>query len=199
MKINYDYLAGFTDGEGSIGIVGRGPRITWGQKDGLLLGTIRDFLEQEGYHPNFYVVHPKLPRRPNEIYMMNLSRRDEIVSLMDELEPRLIMKNKDCVSVRKWLDEHPSQANRSEVDVELLKTLAADGCTLKEIAKQMNCSQSKIYNASKINGVVFAKGGKVKDGKHIPAMSHEEYLAIRRVRERKNGSLRKEIDHDTDN
>ena len=182
MNINLDYLAGFTDGEGSIGIVGRGPRITWGQKDENTLRTIKDFLCDLGYHPNFYKVSKKLPRRPSDIFMMNLSRRDEVLSLINKIETKMVLKSSQCEVVRKWLIDNPSKANRGEIDVEKLRDLANQGYTMKNIAKEMHFSLSKIYTTSKSNNIHFVLGGKVSSGKHLKPMTREERLARRRER-----------------
>ena len=80
MKLNWDYMAGFTDADGYIGLVGRGPRMTWGQKDREQIYAVFDFLEKEGLHPKIYF-RSKVSRSKNGLYAVNLGRRAEVYRL----------------------------------------------------------------------------------------------------------------------
>jgi len=185
MNINWDYIAGFTDGEGYIGIVGRGPRITWGQKDKRQLQVIHGFLEQQGLHPILSQRKPVLGQSQG-VYVINLGRRDDVIAVIKELYPRLMLKAKNCEKVIKWIEDNPPRTNRSEVNIEEFSTLYHKNYTQTEIARILKRGASKIYKFSKEHGFKFKIGGEIKNGKHIRPMSRDQYLNHRREKEKKS-------------
>ena len=186
MEITWDYLAGFTDGEGSIGIVGRAPRVTWGQKDKHQLEVLKDFLLKEGFHPNFYYVERNTPeRRLNGIYMMNLCRRDEVLRFCQEIQPRVVLKILQCDIVLKWLEDNPRQCHTAELDHRLVNRYAEEGYTQQAIGKILGCSAQKIAKTGKRFGITFHQaGGKIENGKHVEAMNKSTYALHRQEKEK---------------
>jgi len=193
MIMNWDYIAGFTDGEGSIGFVRGGrdgmytpPRVTWGQKDRATLEAIKEFLVDHGFHPHFYYVPPNAAkRRPNGIYMMNLQRRDEIQRFCEEIQPRVLLKALPCEKVLQWLKDHPRRYHTAELERALIAEYVEEGYTQAYIALLLGCSDQKIRRVGNKLGIVFPKGGgKIEDGKHIAAMTKAEYLRHRREKEK---------------
>lgn len=198
MIMSWDYVAGFTDGEGSIGFVRGGrngmytpPRITWGQKDRATLEAVKDFLVVEGFHPNFYYIPPNAKaNRPNGIYMMNLQRRDEIKRFCEEIQPRVILKFAACTNVLQWLEAHPRRFHTAELESVLLAEYVEEGFTQAQIAKFLGCSDQKVRKVGKRLGIVFPQGGgKIENGKHVAAMTRAEYLRHRREKEKNNQCL----------
>lgn len=185
MKVNWDYLAGFTDGEGSIGIVGRGPRITWGQKDRNVLNEVRLFIESQGIRTNFNIISANpASRRPNDIYMLTVGYRDGVIRLISELRDRLILKVFQCDAVEKWIAEHPSQANRADIDIDRVRELASQGYTQGAIGAMLNCSDQKVRKYAKFSGIKFDGSGKVVDGKWVNAMTRAELMEHRSKKEK---------------
>jgi len=184
MTINWDYIAGFTDGEGYIGIVGRGPIITWGQKDIRPLEAMYEFLLGEGYHPAFG--RRKGIEGRDGLYYINLGRRDEVAKFAEVMSGRLVLKYPACEKVLKWMQDNPSKASRGEVEYKKFSMLVNQGYTIKEIANRLNCSVSKLYRFYSKYKVTFKSGGVVQNGKHIQPMTKEEWLAHRAKKEKNN-------------
>ncbi len=176
MNINWDYVAGFTDGEGYLGVIGKGPRIQWGQKDKRQLEVIKDFLESENLHP--YMLYRKPgPKRPNFIHILSLTRRKEVAYVIKQLESRVVLKLPACNLIKNWLLSHPAYANMSPVDYDTFSDLHSQGYTQGEIAKRMNYGRGTIWKFAKENGFKFEMGigGGIVDGKRLPPMTKEEY------------------------
>lgn len=189
MNVTWDYFAGFTDGEGYIGIISRGPRATWGQKDKHQLEVLRDFLISEGFHPTFY--HRKQNpsggiNKTRYIWVLNMARRDEILRLCEILLPLVVLKVPQCMLVLQWLKDNPRRWHTAELERDLIRQYAEEGYTQPQIGKLVGCSAQKIAKAGKKLGIIFHKsGGKIENGKHVDGMSQE---ALRLHRQKKEKS-----------
>lgn len=95
--MNWDYLAGFTDGEGCIKMY-NGPRITYGQKSVEILEEIRHFLGLD---------HLKITYSRNCNYLQICDAK-AICRILTELVPRLIVKKEDaeCLLNHPWVSKH---------------------------------------------------------------------------------------------
>ncbi len=168
-KINWRWLAGFTDGKGSIGIVGRETRITWGQNNKQLIDYLVEFLKKNGFHPNYYFVEPKPPRRKNRIYICNLVRQSEIIRIIDILEPLIILKFSQCQKVRLWLLQHVKTQNYDFINKEQIIKWATEGYSGRWMAEQLDCERQKIYKYARKYGIkLHPAGGKSINGKRLP-------------------------------
>ena len=148
-QITWEYLAGFTDGEGNFAIVGRGPRVTWGQKDKGMMDALVNFLKNHRFHPLHYFVKPKPPRNPNGFFLCTLGRRAEVLRLMNILEPLMILKPPQCRVVRKWMDDHPANQNYDSIDINLVRGWIREGLSANWMAQMLGCERQKIYKYAK--------------------------------------------------
>jgi hypothetical protein len=169
-KVTWEYLAGFTDGEGYIGVVAnRQIRFTWGQRDEGMLSASRDFLVAEGFHPSWGCIAAKLPRRPNDIFMLHLNKRDEALRLVDILEPLLIFKAPNCAVVREWHEANPSRGNRSHIKAEVVRRMVAEGFSGSGIGAALKCSRQRVYKIARKAGIAMQpSGGRSENGRRLP-------------------------------
>lgn len=165
--MNWDYLAGFTDGEGHIGIIGgRAPKITWGQKDRDTILAIQKFLIQNGFHPLLHEIRPNPPKKPNPIHMLSLCRREEVKRFINITKPLLIQKVYQCETVMKWMEDHPKIQRQDEIDVERVKNYVKEGYSGSWIAKTMGFTKSQLFLFGKRNAIKFnTTGGRYLNGK----------------------------------
>ena len=179
-KITWEYLAGFTDGEGSLGVVGKGTRITWGNTDKVVMDAIVEFLRSQNFHVNYYPVEKKSPWK--RIYMANICQKKDMLKIIDILQPLVITKVYQCENVRRWLDDHTVV----ELNPELISMWAREGRNTCWIAKQYGCSHHRIRTFSKSIGISLNKkcGGRFLEGKRQKSRTREEYLAFRRTHEK---------------
>ena len=185
MAITWDYLAGFTDGEGYIGQYGRGAKITWGQKDEKQLWAVKQFLEAQGLHPTWNKISPKPPLRPNAIFMLHLCRREDVVRTVEKLFPLLILKSPNCAKVLAWHKQHPPKKHFKPIDVDRLRQLVADGWSAKRIGQMFDCKEGRISNIARAAGIKLnCGGGNWIDGRQIPARTEEEAKLQHRAKER---------------
>lgn len=182
--ITLDYVAGFTDGEGHIGIGARSVRIIWGQKDVEILHQLQSWLEKIGISPRLYRIGPKLPHRPNAIFMLHVNRREDCRSLCSKLLPLLVVKFKDCQRAIEWMDNHPMKINNKPVNEAEVRRLHALGFTGVSICKQLNISRGKFDRATRQLGMVFKPGGRTISGVRLRARTSIEHLAHRKLVEK---------------
>lgn len=175
MKLNWDYLAGFTDADGYIGVVGRGPRVTWGQKDKEQTEAIVGFLRKKELHPTTHQTRANF-------YMINLGRRDEVQSVLEILGPKMVLKAAACNRVLKWINDHPSKANRQSIDEITLGKLAEEDYTITRMAEILKCSTQKVSKYAKSYGISFLTNGRIVKGKRVPKFTKEETLKRKRER-----------------
>lgn len=176
MRVTWKYLAGFTDGEGCIGVCGRGPRITWGQTDRRVLDAIQEFLERQGFFCCAYVIQARLPRRPNPIHMLNVNRRADCRRLIKILRPLLIVKVESCDRVLQWLSENPSKNYMGELGKvsTKIRQLAKAGYALGTIANKVKCGRSKLTQFCQEKNIMVLRGGVYENGKRLPTLPRKK-------------------------
>ena len=86
--MNWSYLAGFIDGDGSIRCYDKRPRIVIGQKDPEALYLIREFLEL----PNAVGFS-----KSSGIYYLQINRRSHVRTVLENVLPDLIVKRADAL------------------------------------------------------------------------------------------------------
>lgn len=179
--MNWDYIAGFTDGEGYIGVIGRGPRINWGQKRPEVLEEIKMFLESNGLNPILYK-RPNSPKNKS-ISMLVMGRRDEIEFLISKIYPSIVVKREDCDRVLMWMKNNPRKWNTGDLDKDEIASMIRDGFTKKEISRRLGCSEKKLDKY--LVGVVFVRPGLVvRNGRRVKSMTEYERLSKRRLVEK---------------
>jgi hypothetical protein len=189
-KITWDWVAGFTDGEGWIGVSGRGPGIKWGQKDKGVIDCLVSFLEENAFHPHVTFRKPKPElRRPNGIYLCALTRRAEVIRAINILEPLMNLKPNQCQKVRKWLKEKPAKQNYDPIDFNKVRIWAKEGYSGSWISEQLNCSKYKIWKFAKENNIKLNLPGVFIGGKRQRRMTQEEYQVHCNEKERFNVCL----------
>jgi len=148
-KITWEYLAGFTDGEGSLGVVGKGTRITWGNTDKAVMDAIVEFLRGHGFPVNYYSVEKKAPWK--RIYMANITQKKEMLRIINLLQPLVITKVFQCENVRQWI---LAKDKKSSVDFDTVMNFRKDGFSWADIAKTMHIKYLKLRNLLIDRGVL---------------------------------------------
>lgn len=185
MQITLEYIAGFTDGEGSIGLCGNAPRITWGQNKPEVLKAMREWFQERGIKCCWNRVWPKPPKRPNPIYMLFISRKNLCEKVCRMLLPSLIVKRDDCRKLIAWIEAHPYAYRTEPIDVDAFKALAGDGYTQGAISTKLGYCRAIIARTAKQLGIRFKMGGKSVDGKRLAPMSQAE-IRLRRIDKEKS-------------
>jgi len=184
MTISWDYLAGFIDGEGYVGIIGRGPKITIGQKDKHQLEVINDFLISSGIHTNFYQRKKLVHDQKEGIYIIDVGRRTDVRIILEAVLSSLVLKEGRAQMVLQWMIDNPSKANYDSINIDAFTDLYKQGYTQGAIGERLGYGKSTIFKFSKKHNFVFSTGGRYKEGKRIPVMSKEDYRKSRAEKER---------------
>ena len=99
--MNWSYLAGFTDGDGTIGMYGLRPggdvRVAWEQAEAnvWVLVEIAEFLEKHEISYKTYEC-----RKNGRVYhRIRVHRRDDVIFLLTMLTPHLILKKEIATKV----------------------------------------------------------------------------------------------------
>lgn len=103
--MNWDYLAGFFDGEGHTGASrsGRCWRFRWQvtQKDPLVLEQIRNFLHARGYTTMM------LENRTKSCSVLSLYRVGDVERILKKMRPKLIVKADQADKVLAAIRDRP--------------------------------------------------------------------------------------------
>jgi len=152
--MDWQYLAGFTDGEGWIGWSegrekdrgGRGARMIWGQKTKAPLDEIEVFLKEAGCNnPRLYQT-PAYGERGIEMWMLAVSNCHDVRIVLLGLIPHLIVKKGKAEFVLEKLET--VTRNYTPLDMDEIHRLHEDGgYTTVSIAKMMRCGRRRIVNA----------------------------------------------------
>lgn len=148
-KMSWDYVAGFFDGEGSVGFQKKKgrfyPRIIFTQKDRKILELIKSFI---GFG-NIYGTRSR---------NLEIDRHEDCLELAEKLIPRTFVK-KDAltrmaqfIKNRKWKPQSPKtpiKLSKEELE-ELYLTQKLSG---SQIASRIGCCKSAVYYRLKAFGI----------------------------------------------
>lgn len=162
MKLTWDYIAGFFDGEGSVstmcfthrqGIQGTVATLSHSGAEGLFILTqIRDFLWERGIKG--YLQKPQTNGRYRPMHNLKMSSRASTEAFLKEMLPRVSVKRVIVQDTLRFFTMNPSirgpitaERNRErgkqgavQLDVEQLKADRASGMPMKELAAKYNCN-----------------------------------------------------------
>ena len=155
MNMNWDYIAGLFDGEGSVQIKnypdrsqGRGIALVIGITDGDVLDGLQEFLQSKGIKSSVYhrtVLRGK-ERKPCQWWQ--ISNKWDATEFLNAIKERVIVKRGkvlEALAFRQQLSTFTRPFNQSEL--ELIRGYTAEGKTLKEIANILACGVSKVLKA----------------------------------------------------
>ncbi len=138
--MNWDYIAGFFDGEGSIvKIATKSYRISFAQSDTNVLEVIANFLNEYGIHTWITYKQPTaLTRKPE--YQLAFSQSTSVRLFLKTIQDRIIVK-KDLVNYA--LDNLTNRITTSVSETERQDMIAMDkdGLSQHEIANILGRSQ----------------------------------------------------------
>ena len=175
MQMTWDFIAGFTDGEGHIGIVGRAPRITLGQKTAPVLEAIAAFLSQDGYGP---LLRP----RKNGFWTLVLGRRLDVYRACLELQRRTIVKQNQIATVLAWYECNRPRRWWTDLDRADIARLVSEGVTAAEIGRRLSVAHGLVELAARKYAISLPRGGRIVNGtrrSHVPRADREKTRTCR--------------------
>ena len=108
-----------------------------------------------------YEIRRIINKNGNKSSYIRVKKQNEIESLFEYLYPNgyeigLSRKYIKCKSI---VDNKPkNSANKSKIDIDLLKSKINDGLGIIDVSKHFECSCSKIYNCCKRNNIKYKSG-----------------------------------------
>ena len=168
MQMTWDYIAGFTDGEGHLGAV-RFPVIILGQKTPDVLLSIQAFLRERDI---FARVNQRkaVSGQTEGLFVLTVSRRLDVYLMCLELEDRVIVKRDQLATLFDWYDNHQPRRWWTDIDRDWLAATVAAGYSLAEIARRLNCARGLVELAARRYQIVVPDGGRFVDGLRTPAI-----------------------------
>ena len=159
--MNWDYVAGLFDGEGSIQIKnypdtsrGRGISVCIGITDGEVLKQLQEFLELQKIKSHIYQRTIPRGKERKPIQWWKISSKWEATKFLEAIKDKAIIKKDKIIEALKFrenLKAFTRPFNNQELD--LIGQWTAEGKTLAEIAKLLACGQCKVFKARKILGI----------------------------------------------
>ena len=138
--MNWDYIAGFVDGEGSI-LIPQNKRVKIS-----IYNTNRESLEEIknfiGYGTIRFVDRNPGKWKPSGIYSITNSRKI-ILPILEELKDRCIIKKEKINEAIEFIKEKKWYRDKY-VDIQLIKKLRNEGKSYREIAKTMNIAHETV-------------------------------------------------------
>jgi len=162
MRMNWDYIAGLFDGEGSIQIKdypdrsqGRGIVLVIGITDWGVLDRLKEFLETQGIKSSVYRRTALRGKERKPTQWWQISNKWDATRFLLAIRNRVIVKKNrllEALEFRKRLTAHTRPFTTFELDI--IRAGTSEGQSLKEIAKLLGCGQSKVLKTRKILGIV---------------------------------------------
>lgn len=147
MKMTWNYIAGFFDGEGSIIHNYKGYRATISQNNQEVLERIKQFT---GYGQIFKPAKRKAHWQQSWVYY--IARQKDVFKFLVSIEKHLIVKQQTASRaipiLKNKIKLQIKRELRAEQNIEETKKLRKDGFTYRQIGKELNISWS---HARRIN------------------------------------------------
>ncbi|KKS53744.1 MAG: hypothetical protein UV20_C0046G0001 [Candidatus Magasanikbacteria bacterium GW2011_GWA2_42_32] len=141
MKMTWDYIAGFFDGEGSIIHNGKGYRATISQTDLDVLERIKQFL---GYGQIFKTTKRKAHWKESWVYY--IARQKDVYHFLVAIENHLIVKqqtaSKAIPILKNKIKLQIERELKSEKNIVETKKLRKEGLTYRRIGRELGISWS---------------------------------------------------------
>ena len=150
MKMNWDYIAGFTDGEGCLSIKkrkGRKPRchIVLSQKYGLALDEIVAFLNEQGVKA--YILYSPSDQK-RELKRLQIADLRSVKTFLEAIKDRVIVKV-PAVKRGLALDYDPKWTDLTETEITRAVELRRQGLTYRQIGAELKRDDSWIFKVLK--------------------------------------------------
>lgn len=176
VKMSWDWLGGFFEGEGSIhwyqsktktkqGISGR---IFIGQKIKDPLQQVYDFLEGEGFERARLYLRKQAKKSinaladPVEIWVIAIQQRDEVVRFLENIIPFLIQKEEKALFV---LDSLKGYRDERDKVLQEASELKKSGLSWREVSRQLGIGRRSLINYATSKGIDIKKTNNREDGK----------------------------------
>ena len=132
--INWAYVAGFFDGEGSIVFTGSTCKISIAQNTRKVLENIQAFLMSEGITHSWVTESPPRPfnRQPNTLYHLAFSHADNVRLFFDSVLPFSVVKKDKILDAYDRLTDTPRKSVTTE-EYQNAKSFLAQGCTYRQV------------------------------------------------------------------
>lgn len=177
--MDWSYIAGYFDGEGHVSfhLNGRGSRtygLAWYNSHFVSLEMMRDFMQAGHIHSSKKGGYAGSSKA---VYALQVSRRADILRVLEELIPRLIVKREAAEQMRDHLlvnvrDESPNFGAVAAVSTEqLIQWYHDEGRSYAEIARLLGgVHTSAIAQAFRVRGIKARPAG----GAHMKGVPKSE-------------------------
>lgn len=137
--MNWSYVAGFFDGEGSIVITGTSCKLTLAQNSREVLDQIQDFIESEGIDHSWITITTPRPwqRQPNTCYHLAFSKARNVRLFLHQVMPHLIVKKEDAVKALRSIVYTKETFPITDKNKRQAKELLAQGKTYRTVCKEL--------------------------------------------------------------
>jgi len=169
--VNWAYIAGFFDGEGSLykngtkcpdGAISYTINIPQAQSRKIILEKIKDFIEERGVKCAIHARYRGIPRTPNHEIMWNLrvSARESVKIVIEGMLPYLVAKKLFAQDVWRFYRIYPTLRGRARFIGNVAKKL--DGPKVREIRSRL-ASGERVGDVAKQFGVTHTTICGIKD------------------------------------
>lgn len=173
--MDWSYLSGFFDGEGSINIrngfrqngkTHKSVQLILAQVfyQADVLEKIRDFLLNEAIHSSVHIRQPKLViSQLHAMHILSVSRYSDVWKMLEKMLPLLIVKRQKAIEALEFLREHDWRPSSRRIEIgEKIVKLYQRGESMPTIAKEFGYSIGSVWNILHRNRIPSRPPGPMK-------------------------------------
>lgn len=157
-KMNWDWIAGFYEGEGNINWIqgrkgtkqGTSGRVVIGQKNKQPLEAIREFLEAEGFSRCLLYQRKAVEGYSAGIWILGINYREEVIRFLDMIAPMLYQQQKKVTDISNRLK---ALKKLREVTLDKALSLRQSGKCWRDISRELHVNPNTIYNYARLQGI----------------------------------------------
>lgn len=140
--MDWSYIAGFFDGEGCVGVYGRGHQITISQKDKSVLVAIQTFTDSEGIRSHLRG-YPS--RTSGKMHCIVITAKPDLEKFISKVLSYSIVKRDALMSMSEALKNvHSFWWNNPEV-IKRIVELRVKHYSFREITELIGCSYGTVH------------------------------------------------------
>lgn len=161
--MNWSYVAGFLDGEGSITSSAslRRPihyRVSIVNTHEETIKQLISFLDSEDIKSLTIIKRRRNPKH-KPCYVVDVNKISEMIKFLERVEPYCITKKEALKKALEWARKTKGNEMRDEGELERGLLLYRQGKSLSDVRKILNIPEATLWNYAKRKGVSLRKSG----------------------------------------
>ena len=145
--MDWSYVAGFFDGEGSVIFTKNSIKLQFSNTDKQMLKKLHKFLGCGNIRFSYRNLDKWKPQG-----VLVVGKHEDVIPILDKLKDLCIIKKS---KIKKAIDYYENKKwHYQQIDMERLTKLRNNGMSIRKIAEEMNLSRSTVHNRIRFGNIV---------------------------------------------